>query len=482
MGKRKTRSKQTIGALPKGLPRRGLQDGVGNKLFDTGRSQKRRKHQVHQSRGPPGSKQRQPSALALELQQRKLAVKSDYRMSRKSNKFLDERVGRSASVTENSLARLVRERSHQSKRNAKYQLGDEKNDEQVVSRRISQSEDSILLSDDELEAGQLDAADTSLHFGGGSFEQGEASIYGRSQNDLISAYSQRKRDLDEMIQRRKVLKAEAQASKSLQVETFNKIDDSYGELKASLAFRDKEKEIKDRLVRKTQGTLEVDDQDIMEWDKEMREYMYSAKARASDRTRTQAEIAQEEAERLQELEAKRLARMNGEFDADDDSINSLESCFREDNAKEKRPKKLPRVHPLKTGDCVEACYQAQEQYNSDDHAWFKGTVVKVTKDGHDYTYCVEYDDGDYEENVQSRYVRRSEAVKGVIDESDQEHVFDDEKRKRIQELARYVLVCVSGVCHQMRRCAFLPMNQVKQNVLFCLLSRFGSLHQKKTWV
>ena len=49
----------------------------------------------------------------------------------------------------------------------------------------------------------------------------------------------------------------------------------------------------------------------------LQEYLFERKVKATDRTKTPEEIAKEEAEKLHELETRRLARMNGDFDEDD---------------------------------------------------------------------------------------------------------------------------------------------------------------------
>ena len=55
--------------------------------------------------------------------------------------------------------------------------------------------------------------------------------------------------------------------------------------------------------------------------------------KATDRTKTQEEIAKEEAERLQELETKRLARMNGDFE--DDDLSDVQSDDGKSNTRSK---------------------------------------------------------------------------------------------------------------------------------------------------
>jgi nucleolar protein 14 len=84
-----------------------------------------------------------------------------------------------------------------------------------------------------------------------------------------------------------------------------------------LNFRDKEQDRKARLEAKQAGTLTQDEQEMDEWEKEMKGYLFERKVKATDRTKTPEEIAKEEADRLHELETRRLARMNGDFENDD---------------------------------------------------------------------------------------------------------------------------------------------------------------------
>jgi nucleolar protein 14 len=129
------------------------------------------------------------------------------------------------------------------------------------------------------------------------------------------------------------------------VETFETMDESFGELAKLLQFRDKEQERVERTEKKKRGELSADDVEMDAWDKEMKvclffvtcavrrvdvnlqfltattldqqEYLFERKVKATDRTKTPEEIAKEEADRLHELETRRLARMNGDFDEDD---------------------------------------------------------------------------------------------------------------------------------------------------------------------
>ncbi len=85
----------------------------------------------------------------------------------------------------------------------------------------------MILSDDEDDryGGQLDKMDTEMHFGGAAFDRErarDANPYGPSDGSgaqsmsIGDAYRSRKNDLDEMIRRRKIEKAEKAKSKEEQ--------------------------------------------------------------------------------------------------------------------------------------------------------------------------------------------------------------------------------------------------------------------------
>eukprot|EP00957_Ditylum_brightwellii_P174248 13266165-Ditylum_brightwellii.AAC.1 len=82
------------------------------------------------------------------------------------------------------------------------------------------------------------------------------------------------------------------------------MDESFKELASILQFRDKEKEHQKHAQAKKAGMLSKEDEEMEDWDREMKEYLFERKVKATDRTKTPEEIAQEEAKRLQELETK----------------------------------------------------------------------------------------------------------------------------------------------------------------------------------
>jgi nucleolar protein 14 len=365
MGKRKNRSKRSVTRTPKGVPHK-QQDAVAANPFEANghRSAKRPKFQVlnrhsggvasapspsassphHGKQGKSGfnnnnnassfqqqqqqQNNKKQSALANAVQQRREMIRAE----RKVNVFRDNRLlhdhddnNNDADDDDRRLARLVKERSNQSKRARKYQL----DDEVVLTHRgqalggsashYEDDKDDIFLTEQEEGAalGELDEADTSLHFGGHRDDTTASSSYGRT--DLATQYLSRKTELDDLIMRRKLMKAEKQKSKGTQEDVFTELDDQFKELSQFLDFRDKEKYEQERFLAKRSGTLNVQDVEMDEWDLEMKQYLATSneKVKATDRTKTDEEIAQNEADRLHALETRRLARMHGDFDNDD---------------------------------------------------------------------------------------------------------------------------------------------------------------------
>ena len=512
MVKRKNRSKRSLTSLPKGLPLRsgGKNGGDVVNPFEVSARNKRAKHQVVNRPTPKVSSQ---SALARALEERKTKLRQEMKQSKKANSFVDRRIGvnnNNMTPEEQTLARLVRERARRSKRASKFSLNDDDDDddddggENILTHRgkaidsLTAKDHVILSDDDEDDGGQLDAVDTLQHFGGG---RGGTNPYGPSDGGdytLQQQYSTRKMELDDLITRRKILKAERIKSKEAQVDAFEKMDEAFDGLAELLQFRDKEQEIRNFHTARKEGTLSEADQEMVDWDKEMRQYQFlDRKVAAVDRVKTPEEIAKEEAERLNELETRRLARMNGEYvdddfsdisdneqqpprgkkkrqnnnsnnndnpeyldgDSDDESDSEeLTPRFTADGlvnvnkegevvskVGEKRKKQTDNDDEeqpvLSAGDRVSACYRAKEQFDGQ-VTWYEGVInkVHVEKDG-SITYDVDYDDGDFEDGIYPEHIRPVEKTPEQI-EKDSSKLEEERalkrKQKRATEKARYV--------------------------------------------
>lgn len=554
MAKRKNRSKRSLGSLPKGIPRKpsnklahavGAANNNNNNPFEQhSAGHKRPKHQVHNrfiSTQQPRKKTEDGSPLKRRNQH---LLKQSLQRAKKANVFVDKRIGeydRNMTPEEQNLARLVRERSRRSKRSAKFSLQDEEdyNDEGMLlthGGKVIDDEtaaNALLMSDDDDDdnryKGQLDALDTALHFGGGGtnnrFTGTNNSIYGPSSSSgaapasMAANYSQRKTELDDLILRRRLMKAEKAKFREQQEEVIHDLDENFKELAAMLDFRDKEKEIRKHIQNKREGKLDDAAKEMEDWDQEIREYSFMGKrAKATDRTKTQEEMAKEQAERLHDMETRRLARMNGDFTDDDFSdVSDDEEEKKRNRKRRKRDQKQAAPNPeeldgsdddaddadrnesglkakftseglvyvntngeivkrvdeaaeeeedkdeeqdtssedagsveqgddtsgvLKVGTRVVGNYRAKEQVEDREH-WYEGVISQVNQepDG-TVTYNVDYDDGDFEEEMEPESVKpieKSEEEKERDDEKKEEELVLKRKRQKARERARYVV-------------------------------------------
>lgn len=259
MGKRKHQSKPISASLPKGLPnpkkRRVLPHSrtnitTANNPFENARPSSSKAPKFHVNNrshsGRINSTKGPQSALQRSIESRRTALKTSLQESKKAGSFIDRRIGEAKngrmggnslmSEDERMLARLVRERARRSKKVTKYSLdGDDGGNPQssgvggdILTHRGQlidetytgefNAEDVILSDDDEgtkydKQAGQLERADTELHFGGGGFDKSrQHNPYGPSGGSgvetLQDRYVSRKEEVDDFILRKKIEKAE----------------------------------------------------------------------------------------------------------------------------------------------------------------------------------------------------------------------------------------------------------------------------------
>jgi len=488
MGNRKLKAKRTLSSLPKGLVRRNGGKDPGNPFEMTARF-KRPKHVVHNR---PVSKPKSTKHALESLQRRQKILRSNIKDSKKANSFIDKRIGQfdaGMSQDDRMLARLVKERTRQSKKALKFRLEDGDENEMILTHKgekLDPNKSEALYSDDEDEhGGNLEAIDTELHFGGsGLASMGSSNPYGNSTptgTDLSQLYGQtRKTELDDLIARRKAMKAVKMEAKETQMDTFEKMDEDFGDISSLLKYRKNEK----RPLIRPKPTKE--DLEMNEWNSEVRNMISKPKRRATDRTKTPQEIAKEESERLHELETRRLARMNGDFDDDDLSDISVDDTKKR-KKKQKRQHRNPDelsdsdddehddhddnevkfttdgekiegsnktddseseddesdaedddYHPLAKGSRIRGNYRAAEQFEGREN-WYEGEITKVHESNRKFTYDVEYDDGETEENVIPKNVRPLEEIQKVeknIDESKNNKKLDQLKRRKAKDKAR----------------------------------------------
>lgn len=495
MGKRKSSSKRSLGSLPKGLiHRKGATPSDPGNPFEVSARMKRPKHVVHNR---PVSKPKNTKHALESLQRRQTQLRKTLTSTKKSNVLIDKRIGEydpGMSSSDQMLARLVKERTRQSQRSSKFRLNDDDNDLLThKGKKIDPNKMDAIYSDDEDDNGQLEAVDTELHFGGAGIKPAANQYGGSSTSDLAQVYGQRKTELDDLIARRKNMKAEKMQAKENQEETVEKLDEAFGEFSDLLMFR------KDQPTPLRRPELTQEEKEMNEWNREMKAMMLKPKLKATDRTKTPEEIAKDEAGRLHELETRRLARMNGDFEEDELSDISLDGLGRSKKSKRKASRNpdqltddedsvegdekvearftadglkyfdkdgnivkksgeededdssksdeeneanLPQ-HPLPKGMRVQGNYRAAEQYDGKE-AWYDGEITKVhlMKNG-SVRYDVEYLDGDFEEDVHPENVRPVERAKIVDDQDLAKREEIKLKRSKARNKARWVKnVCI----------------------------------------
>lgn len=243
-------------------------------------------------RGLPGV------ARAKALKKRKATLLQEYKLKDKSNQFFDRRIGeRNAGMTaeDKMTARFTAERMRAQSRKAMFNLAD---DEVLTHRGHTLNEIEKFddpRSDDEDDdldnpfksKGNLDAEFVGdAHFGGGLLSR-KSEDGARSRKDLI----------DQLISESKKRKAEKQRAKDQTLDLTEKLDTTWKDLLP--------------VINSAAKTAEVEPPKADDYDKLMKELKFEPRGKPSDKLKTVDEVAREEKQKLEELEAARLLRMQG---------------------------------------------------------------------------------------------------------------------------------------------------------------------------
>nr|XP_033806339.1 nucleolar protein 14 isoform X2 [Geotrypetes seraphini] len=167
---------------------------------------------------------------------------------------------------------------------------------------IEKLNDIVDSDSDTEERGALSAELTEAHFGGGGGLLRKKDASAQKEEEPEKAKS-RKELIEELIAKSKQEKRERQAQKEQTLDLTEKLDGDWKEIHGLLAHKTPKFKRKDDMELKTKP----DEYDII-----VRELGFEIKAQPSDRMKTEDELAKEEQERLQQLEAERLRRMLGE--------------------------------------------------------------------------------------------------------------------------------------------------------------------------
>ncbi|XP_039087987.1 nucleolar protein 14 [Hyaena hyaena] len=242
---------------------------------------------------------------ARAIQKRTQTLLKEYKERDKSNVFTDKRLGEHSSdmsPEEKMTKRFALEQQRQHEKKSIYNLNE---DEELTHygqslADIEKHNDIVDSDSDAEERGTLSAELTATHFGGGGVllhektaqQQGEEGGIPRSRRELI----------EELIAQSKQEKRERQAQREGALELTEKLDQDWKEIQTLLVHRTPRSDSRDGKEKP-----KPDAYDMM-----VRELGFEMKAQPSNRMKTEEELAKEEQERLEKLEAARLRRMLGE--------------------------------------------------------------------------------------------------------------------------------------------------------------------------
>uniref|UniRef100_A0A452TLB1 NOP14 nucleolar protein n=1 Tax=Ursus maritimus TaxID=29073 RepID=A0A452TLB1_URSMA len=252
-----------------------------------------------------------PASLGgLASSSRTQTLLKEYKERDKSNVFTDKRFGEyssNMSPEEKMVKRFALEQQRQHEKRSIYNLneGEELTHYGRSLADVEKHDDIVDSDSDTEERGTLSAELTAAHFGGGGGllhkktpqQQGEEGEKLRSRRELI----------EELIAKSKQEKRERQAQREGALELTEKLDQDWKEIQTLLTHRAPKSENRDKKEQP-----KPDAYDVM-----VRELGFEMKAQPSNRMKTAEELAKEEQERLQKLEAERQRRMRGEDEGGD---------------------------------------------------------------------------------------------------------------------------------------------------------------------
>ncbi|EZA57140.1 hypothetical protein DMN91_007127 [Ooceraea biroi] len=239
-------------------------------------------------RGLPGV------SRARAIDKRKQSLLQEYKLKNKDNIFLDKRIGErnsAMSAEDRAMARFARERIKAHRKKGIYNL----NDDETLTHR-GQTLEEIEKFDDPRSDEESDDGDASgkldrnfveeAHFGGGVLSQSDATL---SRKDVIN----------QLIAESKKRKAEQQKIREQTIDLTEKLDSEWRDFVSVVSVCKKTDE-------DTGKTTKADDYDVA-----VRQLKFEARGNPSEKLKSEEQIVQEEKERLEALEADRLARMKG---------------------------------------------------------------------------------------------------------------------------------------------------------------------------
>lgn len=269
---------------------------------------KKRKHE----KGNPGI------ARSKAIEKRKKTLLKEYQQRHKSNKFMDKRIGENdttMTAEEKMMERFAFEKQKVHEKSTVYNLAEEEEELTHFGQslaEIEKFEEDLSDTEEDFDKGDVPVEDNI----GGFLSKKAAQKDGENKDKPKS----REEVIMDIITNSKKEKYERQKEKEDMLDMTDELDKDFKDVSHLLAGF-KNKSISD-------APQQSDDYDIM-----VKELIFEAKAKATDRLKTPEEQAREEKARLEKLEADRKRRMLGITEEDQKkkakhrSPDELNDCY-----------------------------------------------------------------------------------------------------------------------------------------------------------
>ncbi|RLN18472.1 nucleolar protein 14 isoform X2 [Panicum miliaceum] len=286
-----------------------------------------------------GEERRVSRARSEAIRKRENTLLKEFEESAKSSVFHDRRIGETDDTLpefDKAVLRQQRERLAKLKRESKYNLPDEDEDEINVHNLLSEKDDfdeEVPFDDESDEEGKMVLSKKRLSLQGGDRP---------SETDLpqeTHEHRSKKEVMAEIILKSKFFKAQKAKVREEDEHLVDKLDSDFASLAQTQALLSLTESTKVK-ANKSDSSAGLTGKEFFTkaksdtYEKMVKEMVMDQRARPSDRTKTPEEIAQEEKERLEKLEEERQKRMLGTADSsDEDDDNNDDNHMKLDNSK-----------------------------------------------------------------------------------------------------------------------------------------------------
>ena len=296
-------------------------------------------------------------------------------------------------------------------------------------------------SSDEDEKGTLDRdVVNSLHFGGGMVAKvgGAASrdgIYGPPSDagNETDGQMPRKNRLDalqEIVMKSKLHKLQKKEAKEEQEGEREKLDAAFEGLVSDslLKFRPTGRDRGEDAEEFSTGNSA----DFGDYDKSLRAMQFESKARATDRTKTDEELAVEERTRLEELEKDRLKRMKGALDGEMEEEVEVNAALRRGGKAGVGVKRKRAARPI-TDDDVDGSFGDAVGGGGDGDSEGENENENDDDEEDEDDWEDDEDDNDGEDKAEGGDEEEDEEEDDEEEDEEEEEDNDDEQEEEVEE-------------------------------------------------